>query len=57
MAYAYQSLLGNEFSGKIIPCVNNNLVPFGPGYDNSMPQACTGLGGATPGATSVTGAE
>lgn len=27
MAYGFEALLGNEFSGQIIPCVNNNLVP------------------------------
>lgn len=57
MAYGFEALLGNEFYGKIIPCVNNNLVPNGPGYTNLANQACTGVGGALPGATSVTGAQ
>jgi len=57
MAYGFEALLGNEFNGKIIPCVNNNLVPNGPGYTSLANQACTGVGGALPGATSVTGTQ
>lgn len=58
MAYGFEALLGNEFKNTIIPCVNNNLIPNGPGYTN-VPnnQACAGVGGALPGATSVTGAQ
>ncbi|KIW91600.1 uncharacterized protein Z519_07567 [Cladophialophora bantiana CBS 173.52] len=55
LAYAFESLLGNEFHGKIIPCVGTNLVPVGPGYANSQYQSCAGVGGATRGETSVTG--
>ena len=55
LAYGFEALLGNEFSDTIIPCVNNNLIPNGPGYTNSALQACAGVGGALPGATSVTG--
>ncbi|THW43914.1 putative Brefeldin A resistance protein [Aureobasidium pullulans] len=55
LAYAYNALLSNEFSGKIIPCVGPNLVPNGPGYGSMENQACTGVRGAPVGATSVTG--
>lgn len=58
LSYAFESLLGNEFENTVIPCVNNNLVPNGPGYLTATAnQACAGVGGARPGATSVTGAE
>lgn len=55
MAYAFQSLMANEFHDKILPCVNNNLIPFGPTYNDLAYQACAGVTGALPGATSVTG--
>lgn len=55
MSYGFESLLGNELKGRTIPCVNNNLVPNGPGYTNSAYQACAGVRGALPGATVVTG--
>jgi ATP-binding cassette subfamily G (WHITE) protein 2 (SNQ2) len=57
LAYAFQSLLDNEFHGKTIPCVNNNLIPNGPTYTNLAHQACSGVRGAPIGATSVTGDE
>lgn len=48
--------MANEFTGQDIPCVNNNLIPnFLPQYQNSANQACAGVRGALPGATSVTG--
>ena len=47
--------MANEFKGTIIPCIGINLVPNGEGYGNSLYQACTGVGGALPGAVSVTG--
>lgn len=57
MSYGFEALLGNEFKGRTIPCVNNNLVPNGPGYTNSANQACAGVRGALPGATTVTGEQ
>ncbi|KAF9894992.1 hypothetical protein FE257_004616 [Aspergillus nanangensis] len=57
LAYGFQSLLGNEFHDKVIPCVGPNLVPSGPGYSPSDNSACTGVGGAPPGASRVTGDE
>ncbi|KEF60199.1 ATPase [Exophiala aquamarina CBS 119918] len=55
LAYAFESLLANEFHGQIIPCAANNLVPSGPGYSDDSFAACTGVGGAAPGASFVTG--
>jgi ABC-type multidrug transport system ATPase subunit/ABC-type multidrug transport system permease subunit len=55
LAYGFSAVLANEFKDTIIPCVATNLVPNGEGYTNSLYQACTGVGGALPGAVSVTG--
>lgn len=57
MAYGFDSLLSNEFHGQEIPCVGPNIIPNGPGYtsDNGGGQSCAGVGGAVPGATSLTG--
>ncbi|KAF4998964.1 hypothetical protein FGRMN_2763 [Fusarium graminum] len=58
MAYAFDALLSNEFKGQTIPCVGPYLIPNGPGYtDGQGGQACAGVGGAPPGATSVTGEQ
>ncbi|KAJ6184417.1 hypothetical protein N7519_005718 [Penicillium mononematosum] len=58
MAYGFEALLGNEFHSSIIPCVGPNLIPNGPGYTSGEGgQSCAGVGGASPGATSVTGRE
>ncbi|KAF2125248.1 ABC transporter [Dothidotthia symphoricarpi CBS 119687] len=56
MAYGFESLMANEFKDTVIPCANANLIPnYLPQYQNLANQACSGVGGATPGATSVTG--
>ena len=57
LAYGFSAVLANEFKGTVIPCVGINLVPNGLGYADAMYQACTGVGGALPGATSVTGEQ
>jgi ABC-type multidrug transport system ATPase subunit len=57
LAYGFSAILANEFQDTIIPCVGNNLVPLGEGYTDSAYQACTGVGGALPGAVSVTGEQ
>ncbi|PYH45898.1 pleiotropic drug resistance protein, ABC superfamily [Aspergillus saccharolyticus JOP 1030-1] len=56
-AYAFQAALSNEFHDQTLPCVGNNLVPHGPGYEDVDPanKACTGVGGAQRGADYVTG--
>lgn len=55
MSYGFESLMANEFHNKVIPCVAQNLVPNGPQYTDQVHQACAGVAGALPGATSVTG--
>lgn len=57
LAYGFSALLANEFRDTIIPCVATNLAPNGPGYTDPLHQACTGVGGALPGAVSVTGEQ
>jgi ABC-type multidrug transport system ATPase subunit len=54
LAYAFESLMSNEFHHRQIPCVGTNLTPSGPGYDASF-AACTGVRGAEKGANFVTG--
>lgn len=55
LAYGYEAILSNEFHGQVMPCVNFNLVPNGPSYNNSEFQACTGIRGAPLGAAVITG--
>ncbi|KAL8690937.1 MAG: hypothetical protein Q9218_003730 [Villophora microphyllina] len=55
LAYGFEILLSNEFHGQTIPCVNNNLIPNGPGYISSPFKSCAGVPGAIQGATSVSG--
>jgi ATP-binding cassette subfamily G (WHITE) protein 2 (SNQ2) len=57
LAYGFEALLANEFRGTIIPCVANNLVPFGQTYTNPAYQSCAGVGGAIQGQTSLTGEQ
>ncbi|KAK5800729.1 hypothetical protein VI817_002941 [Penicillium citrinum] len=57
LAYGFEALLSNEFTQKIIPCVGNNLIPMGPGYEDTTYAACAGVGGAQVGATVVTGEQ
>ncbi|QKX63303.1 uncharacterized protein TRUGW13939_10472 [Talaromyces rugulosus] len=55
LAYGFEALLGNEYKGKILPCIANNLVPNGPGYLDPLHQSCAGVGGAIQGEVTVTG--
>lgn len=55
LAYGFEALLSNELHGLDFPCVGTNLVPNGPNYGNPHYQACTGVPGATRGATYVRG--
>lgn len=57
LSYGFEALLGIEFKNTIIPCVAPNLVPFGPGYTDTNYAACTGVRGATLGASFVTGEQ
>ncbi|KAF2013317.1 ABC transporter [Aaosphaeria arxii CBS 175.79] len=56
LSYGFESLMANEFKDTVIPCAYNNLIPnYLPEYLDPEHQACAGVGGALPGATSVTG--
>lgn len=56
LAYGFDALLSNEFKGQMIDCVNSNLIPnYLPEYSTGTNQACAGVGGAEPYATSVSG--
>lgn len=57
LAYGFEALLSNEFHGKIIDCVNNNLIPNGFGYSDVAYQSCAGVRGAVQGANFVTGEQ
>lgn len=57
IAYGFEALLSNEFQGKILQCVGNNIIPVGASYTDTTFAACAGVKGALPGATSVTGEE
>lgn len=55
IAYSFEAVLTNEFSGRVMPCAPGQLVPQGPGVDPRY-QGCA-LPGAQLGRTSVTGEE
>jgi ABC-type multidrug transport system ATPase subunit len=56
LSYGFESLMANEFKSQIIPCVYNNLIPnYLSEYADPAHQACAGVSGAAPGATSVIG--
>ncbi|KAJ5683807.1 uncharacterized protein N7477_000152 [Penicillium maclennaniae] len=57
IAYSFESLMGNEFHDKTIDCVGSNLIPNGPGYNDTNHQSCAGISGAIPGEVSLTGDE
>lgn len=57
LAYGFEALLSNEFHGKVISCVNQNLIPNGVGYTDLAYQSCAGVQGATQGANFVTGEQ
>ena len=57
LAYGFEALLSNEVHGQTIPCVNNNLIPNGPGYTDLAFQSCAGVRGAVQGSTSLTGEQ
>lgn len=48
IAYAYESLIANEFSGRSFGC--QTMIPSGPGYENIEPmQRTCSVAGALPG--------
>ncbi|KAK8204125.1 putative Brefeldin A resistance protein [Phyllosticta capitalensis] len=55
LSYGFESLMGNEFHDQVIPCIGGSLIPTGPMYTDSAHQSCAGVGGAAPGAVTVTG--
>ncbi|KAL1584624.1 hypothetical protein WHR41_07009 [Cladosporium halotolerans] len=56
LSYGFESLMGNEFHNRVIPCVNNNLIPnYLPQYQDTSSQACSGVRGAAPFAAVVNG--
>ncbi|KAH8203314.1 hypothetical protein TruAng_002510 [Truncatella angustata] len=57
LAFGFEALLSNELHDRIIPCVSANLIPNGPGYNDTGYQSCAGIPGAIQGATSLTGDE
>lgn len=59
VAYAFDSLMGNEFYDKTIPCAGVNLIPHGEAYSNmdSAHQSCAGVRGAEPRSNVVLGTQ
>lgn len=53
VAYSYEAVLTNEFSGRVMNCSPSQLVPAGPGLDPAY-QSCA-LTGSSPGSTTVSG--
>lgn len=53
VSYAYEAVLTNEFSGRVMDCSPSQLVPQGPNLDPAY-QGCA-LTGSQPGSTTVTG--
>lgn len=54
IAYSFEAVLANEFSGRTMPCASSNTIPSGPGYDNPAYQGCS-LTGSTLGSLTVSG--
>ncbi|KAI9876194.1 MAG: hypothetical protein M1830_007061 [Pleopsidium flavum] len=55
ISYAFEAVLTNEFSGRVMRCAPEQLVPQGPGLDPQY-QGCA-IPGAQLGSTSVTGEQ
>ncbi|KAF5598025.1 ABC transporter CDR4 [Fusarium pseudocircinatum] len=54
IAYAYESLIANEFSGRSFSC--QTMIPSGPGYENIEPmQRTCSVAGALPGRDFIDG--
>lgn len=54
IAYAYEALVANEFSGRNFPC--SGFIPEGPGYlDATAAQRTCSTAGALPGQSFVNG--
>lgn len=58
LSYGFEAVMANEFKDTVIPCAFNNLIPnYLPQYLDAAHQACAGVPGAAPGATSVRGED
>lgn len=58
LSYGFEAVMANEFKDTNIPCVFGNLIPnYLPQYLDPAHQSCAGIGGAAPGATSVSGED
>ncbi|KAK3314024.1 ABC-2 type transporter-domain-containing protein [Apodospora peruviana] len=58
LAYGFDALASNEFGRQAeIACVGMNLIPNGPGYNDTNSQSCAGVSGAVQGKTFVTGQQ
>lgn len=55
VSYAFEGVLSNEFSGRVLQCAQEELVPQGPGVQPQY-QGCA-ISGARVGSTSVTGEQ
>ena len=55
VSYAFEGVLANEFSGRVMQCAPEELVPQGPGTSPQY-QGCA-ISGAHLGSTTVTGAD
>ena len=56
ISYAFEAVLANEFSSKILDCAPSNLVPNGPGYNDPAYQGCAFTGAQT-GSFSIPGSR
>ncbi|KAJ2477678.1 ATP-binding cassette transporter snq2 [Coemansia sp. RSA 2131] len=56
LAYAYKTLMANEFRNLELTCTGASLMPSGPGFDNIAHQVCT-LQGARSGELNVLGRD
>ncbi|KAI9817891.1 MAG: hypothetical protein M1827_001010 [Pycnora praestabilis] len=54
ISYAFEGVLANEFSGRIMQCAQQLIIPQGPGYTDPIYQGCVTTG-AQVGSLSVTG--
>jgi ATP-binding cassette subfamily G (WHITE) protein 2 (SNQ2) len=54
ISYAFEAVLANEFSDRIMPCTPAQTVPSGPGYTDPRYEGCA-IPGATPGSLEVSG--
>jgi ABC-type multidrug transport system permease subunit len=54
ISYAFEAVLTNEFSKKVLACAPSEIVPSGPGYDNPAYQGCAFTGART-GSLSIPG--